>query len=167
MQILELPPLVTSDNSNPHTSDSHTPRCACSQPEPIYTPIAGNVLPSPSPEPSVSSNILQSVDVPQPAVAECTASGATRDKELFYPNGDLVLIAQGVDVRVFYGPIVDQSNVFRDMIGIPQPTNSDQPASAIAIPSTRCITLHLTDSAEDLRHLLRVFVGKSVLWYDP
>ncbi len=85
-----------------------------------------------------------------------------RDEELWYPDGSIVLIAREIEFRLYQGPLMEHSRVFQDMLTMPQPpptdTQPDSPATSAA-----CVTIHVDDSPEDLRHFLRVFVGKSFL----
>ncbi|TBU54195.1 hypothetical protein BD310DRAFT_936547 [Dichomitus squalens] len=162
--ILELAPLPTAPKFAVHTEEPDAQIRASSPPEPTQNTAADMAPSSPFPKSSLpSSPDSRSISLPEAAYEGAIASSCKlpeRDKELWYARGDLVLIAQGVEFRVFQGPIVDQSNIFRDMIGLPQPaTPHGIPAESA---STSYITLHLTDSVEDLRHFLRVFVGKSV-----
>ncbi|KAI0752020.1 hypothetical protein C8Q74DRAFT_1211638 [Fomes fomentarius] len=84
-----------------------------------------------------------------------------RDEELWMEDGNLILVTASVQFRVYRGPLIGQSLVFRDMLSLPQP--AEHPASkhsscADCIP---CITIPLSDSPEDLRHFLRVMTGQS------
>lgn len=87
-----------------------------------------------------------------------------RDEELWMEDGNLILVTPSVQFRVYRGPLIGQSLVFRDMLSLPQPAEhfaSRHPSCADCIP---CITIPLSDSPEDLRHFLRVMTGQST-WY--
>lgn len=93
-----------------------------------------------------------------------------------------VLVAEGVEFRVYRGPLVDHSSVFKDLFsqreedgedgGLNAHSNaalnehanasSNADPNSDAGPDTNsdsgCPTVELTDSADDLRHILRVFL---------
>ncbi len=77
--------------------------------------------------------------------------GLKRDEEFWYEDGTVILVARDVEFRVFKGILADHSPVFRDMFSLPQP-----PEAAIA----PCPVVHVTDTPEDLRHLLRACIPK-------
>ena len=85
-----------------------------------------------------------------------------RDEELWFEDGNLILIASDVEFRIYKGPLISQSLIFKDMLSLPQPppsnTRSNQDTS-----STSCAIVHLQgDSIPDLRHFLRMFTGHTV-----
>ena len=80
-----------------------------------------------------------------------------RDQELWFDDGNLVLVAGGVQFCVYKGLLVSQSAVFKDMLSLPQPASDDAPAHNE--PLSSCATVHLSDSPEDLRHFLRAFTN--------
>ncbi len=79
-----------------------------------------------------------------------------RDRELWYEDGNISLVAGNTEFRVFKGILADHSPVFKDMFSLPQPPN---PAPSQA--SEACPVVHLTDSPEEVRHLLRVCIPKT------
>ncbi|KAH9856096.1 hypothetical protein C2E23DRAFT_502992 [Lenzites betulinus] len=82
-----------------------------------------------------------------------------RDEEFWYSDGSIVLVARNVEFRVYQGILSDHSPVFKDMFSLPQPDD----ASPSGEPSTgdRCPVVHLSDSPEDLRHILRFYMPRS------
>ncbi|KZT07954.1 uncharacterized protein LAESUDRAFT_698022 [Laetiporus sulphureus 93-53] len=81
-----------------------------------------------------------------------------RDKEFWFIDGSIVLVASGVAFRVYKGLLAHHSDVFRDMFTVPLPEDEES--------IDGCPVVHLCDSSEDLRHLLRViFHGGE--WYRP
>lgn len=86
------------------------------------------------------------------------------DDEFWLEDGNLTLIASDVEFRVYKGPLIANSPVFRDMLSLPQPI----PTQPDDRPDLRCTCgyapalVHVSDSPEDLRHLLRALVpGKT------
>ncbi|KAI0370989.1 hypothetical protein BV20DRAFT_966096 [Pilatotrama ljubarskyi] len=77
-----------------------------------------------------------------------TIAALTRDEECWYEDGNLTLVARDVEFRVYMGPLVKHSPVFKDMLSLPQPAEY----TGEAFPR-----VHVTDSPEDLRHFLRCF----------
>ena len=76
-----------------------------------------------------------------------------RDEEFWYEDGNVILIAQTVEFRVFKGILADVSPVFKDMLSLPQPADAET--------SHGCAVVHVTDSPGDLRHILRVYMPKT------
>lgn len=81
-----------------------------------------------------------------------TEATRTRDEEFWYDDGTVILVAGDVEFRVYKGILSEASAVFRDMFSFPQP-----PAPPTA---DGCPIVHLSDSPEDLRHVLRVYTPK-------
>ena len=79
--------------------------------------------------------------------------GLARDEEFWYDDGSIVLVASSIAFKVYKGPLVDHSPIFRDMLSLPQPAAPPLPSSNVSPPIIR-----LPDSAVDLRHLLRVLM---------
>ncbi|KAI1790295.1 hypothetical protein LXA43DRAFT_947373 [Ganoderma leucocontextum] len=85
-----------------------------------------------------------------------------RDEQLWFEDGNLVLVAKDVEFRIYKGPLIAQSLVFKDMLSLPQPPSFDT-RSTQGTSSTSCATVHLHgDSLPDLRHFLRMFTGHAV-----
>ncbi|TBU37460.1 hypothetical protein BD309DRAFT_995090 [Dichomitus squalens] len=72
-----------------------------------------------------------------------------RDQEFWFEDGNVTLIAGNFEFRVYKGVLSNRSPVFRDMFSLPQQSPST--------PST-CPTVHLSDSPEDVRELLRALI---------
>ena len=79
-----------------------------------------------------------------------------RDAQFWYEDGTIYLTAGSVAFKVYRGPLVDHSPVFRDMLSLPQPP-------ADASPSVQHPVVSLSDAPCDLRHLLRVLMPKKEL----
>ena len=80
-----------------------------------------------------------------PAMAEVSAFH--RSVDIWFKDGNVVLVAQGVAFKVFGGILAQSSPVFADMFEFPQP-------AATAETMEGCSIVHMPDSAEDLRYLL-------------
>ncbi|RDX49007.1 hypothetical protein OH76DRAFT_620714 [Lentinus brumalis] len=77
------------------------------------------------------------------------------DEEFWYEDGTVILAAGDVDFRVFKGILAEHSPVFKDMFSLPQP-----PLANGQFPSP-CPIVHLSDSPDDIRALLRVCMPKT------
>ncbi|KAI0826509.1 hypothetical protein BC628DRAFT_1320092 [Trametes gibbosa] len=104
-----------------------------------------------------SSRVLQeawlespSVDLERPALVQ--SSSIKRDSELWFDDGNLVLVAGDVEFKVYRGPLIAHSPIFKDMLSLPQPGGQDRSSE------DACPVIPLHDSVDDLRHALRVFV---------
>ncbi|EIW56926.1 uncharacterized protein TRAVEDRAFT_128344 [Trametes versicolor FP-101664 SS1] len=81
----------------------------------------------------------------------------TRDKDFWYDDGTIILVAGSVEFRVYKGILSENSSVFRDMFSLPQP-----PIPSTALPTADgCPVVHLSDSPKDWRHVLRVYTHKN------
>ncbi|EIW56927.1 uncharacterized protein TRAVEDRAFT_128217 [Trametes versicolor FP-101664 SS1] len=83
----------------------------------------------------------------------------TRDDEFWYSDGSIILVARDVEFRVYKGLLTHHSPVFRDMFSLAQP-----PAVSSSVPvesaETLCPVVRLSDSPEDMRHILRVYMPR-------
>ncbi|KAH9856212.1 hypothetical protein C2E23DRAFT_722714 [Lenzites betulinus] len=79
-------------------------------------------------------------------------STVKRDSELWFDDGNLILVTGNVEFKVYRGPLIAHSPIFKDMLSLPQPSEPDQSSE------NACPVIPLHDSADDLRHALRVFV---------
>ncbi|KAH9887013.1 hypothetical protein C8Q73DRAFT_768656 [Cubamyces lactineus] len=80
-------------------------------------------------------------------------TSSKRDAELWFEDGNLGLVAGDVEFKLYRGPLIAHSLVFKDMLSLPQPAGRDEP----------CPVIPLYDSPDDLRHVLRVFIPGSTL----
>ncbi|PIL26519.1 hypothetical protein GSI_12277 [Ganoderma sinense ZZ0214-1] len=71
-------------------------------------------------------------------------------EEFWLDDGNIVLVARQVGFRVYRGLLVTQSTVFADMCASSSPT-ADETIDG-------CPVVHVSDSPEDLAHLLRVLL---------
>lgn len=85
-----------------------------------------------------------------------------RDGEFWYSDGNIILVARDVEFRVYKGILAEHSPVFRDMFSLPQPPEGASSVSG----NTPCDMVHVSDSPEDLRHILRIYMAKSEPEYD-
>lgn len=90
------------------------------------------------------------------AVSESTRK---RDEEFWYDDGNIILIARDVEFRVYRGILAEKSPVFSDMFSLPQPPAGSSSAPA-AVADGSCPVVHLSDSPEDIRHMLRAFMPR-------
>ena len=77
---------------------------------------------------------------------------SVEDAEFWFDDGNIILEAKDTLFKIYRGPLVQHSQVFKDMLSFPQP----QPAEAVCNDAPH--TVRLTDSPEDLRHFLRALV---------
>ncbi len=83
-----------------------------------------------------------------------------RDEEFCCSDGNITLVAGDVEFRVYKGILSEHSPVFRDMFSLPQPPVAASSPSSSDDDST-CPVVHLSDSSEDLRHVLRAYMPRS------
>ena len=73
-----------------------------------------------------------------------------KDKELWFDDGNIVLIARDVGFRIFRSLLAKQSPVFSDMFASANPRAGED--------YDGCPIVHISDSPEDMRHLLRILI---------
>ena len=96
-------------------------------------------------------------DEPGGTDAEATPSHSMpskRDEEFWFEDGNVILVARDVEFRIYKGLLADHSPVFRDMFSLPQPP---APSDGEIPP---CPIVHLSDSPEDLRYVLRIYMAR-------
>ncbi|KAL1938148.1 hypothetical protein VTO73DRAFT_11977 [Trametes versicolor] len=79
-----------------------------------------------------------------------------RDEEFWYSDGNIILVARDIEFCVFKGILAKHSPVFSDMLSFPQPPvagSSDPSPVQDDLP-----VVHLSDSPEDLRDILRAYM---------
>ncbi|KAI0703104.1 hypothetical protein C8Q76DRAFT_801952 [Earliella scabrosa] len=94
--------------------------------------------------------------------------GLTRDEEFWLEDGTVILIARNVEFRIYGGLLANHSPVFKDLFARPQ---SSRPVSMHGDQILQCPVVHLSDSPQDLRHILRAYVptggqGPNATLYD-
>ncbi|KAI0747641.1 hypothetical protein C8Q80DRAFT_688169 [Daedaleopsis nitida] len=85
-------------------------------------------------------------------LATVSLSGTVkRDPELWFEDGNIVLLARESAFRVYRGLLTRHSVIFRDLFAMAQPSNSETMES--------CPVVHISDPPDDLRFLLRALCG--------
>ncbi|KAI1795293.1 hypothetical protein LXA43DRAFT_992256 [Ganoderma leucocontextum] len=79
--------------------------------------------------------------------------GLKRSEEFWIPDGNIVLVAGGMAFRVYRGLLTLQSTVFADLFASSSPRAEES--------HDGCPIIHLTDSPQDLAHLLCVLLPAS------
>lgn len=77
-----------------------------------------------------------------------------RDGEFWFEDGNTTLVARDVEFRVYKGLLACRSPVLKHMLS---PAASESQAQVMQNEYV-CSVIHLTDSPEDLRHLLRMYM---------
>ncbi|KAI0720773.1 hypothetical protein C8T65DRAFT_632773 [Cerioporus squamosus] len=102
-------------------------------------------------EPSRMSTRLQNATAPTHSDAVADA-GPTRDGEFWLGDGSIVLIAGNTGFRVYRELLAAQSPIFADMFATAAPSTDESIEG--------CPVVHVSDSAEDMRHFLRALLPK-------
>ena len=82
------------------------------------------------------------VSTPDPSQVQISYERA----DLWFEDGNVVLVAEGAAFKVHRGVLSRNSEIFRDMFGVPQPEHGET--------FEGCPVVHLTDSKEDVRYML-------------
>ncbi|KAH9835448.1 uncharacterized protein C8Q71DRAFT_765924 [Rhodofomes roseus] len=77
-----------------------------------------------------------------------TSQGFTPDKEVYFADGNIDVIAERTAFRVHRGVLSAHSEVFQDMLSIPQPESTGHGHDVPIV--------EVTDAADEMRHLLLV-----------
>ena len=85
-----------------------------------------------------------------------TAPVLERDPEFWFSDGTVILVAKNVEFRFYRALLADRSPVFNAKFADQHPTRDVQFNDQ---HSFSCPIVHLTDSPEDLRHILRAYVS--------
>ncbi|KAI0688239.1 hypothetical protein C8T65DRAFT_746730, partial [Cerioporus squamosus] len=135
--------------------DAPSPLSTPRAPTPVLHPVAIDV---PADEDDAPQNDAQSSTSPTVVIDPAEPPTPTgHDEELWFEDGNLSIVAGGVEFRIYKGPLMKQSGFFKDMLSLPQPSPS---------AGGSCATVQVSDSPEDMRHFLRAFVDGS-LRYEP
>lgn len=81
-----------------------------------------------------------------------------RDERFWYPDGNIIIVAQGVAFRVFKSILAEDSEVFRDMFQLPTPASNPSQSAAFLNPAEDCPVVHVTDTDAEFRSLLDVLL---------
>ncbi|KAI0742417.1 hypothetical protein C8Q80DRAFT_1188230 [Daedaleopsis nitida] len=81
--------------------------------------------------------------------------GATEDEEFWFDDNTVILVAGQVKFCVYKEVLASQSEVFKDLFSLPQPPQLSTGDTHEAEDRRRPI-VHLYDSPESIRHVLRV-----------
>lgn len=73
--------------------------------------------------------------------------GVKCHEDLFFKDGNVILVAEGICFRVHRGQLTRHSDVFRGMMDLPQPVN--------AVSMDGCPIIELHDRAQELAHMLK------------
>ncbi|EIW56895.1 uncharacterized protein TRAVEDRAFT_127777 [Trametes versicolor FP-101664 SS1] len=106
-------------------------------------------------EPASSSNKRQRTDSDATGPEKNGPNLIKRDDEFWFEDGNIVLVARDIEFRVYKGILAKHSPVFGDMFSLPPGPSSEGTTAAADI----CPVVHLSDSPEDFRHVLRVYIS--------
>jgi hypothetical protein len=76
----------------------------------------------------------------------------THHDDLWFEDGNIVLISSDIAFRVHRGILSRHSQVFRHMLTIPQPDNSPKVED--------CPVVHLSDSGEDVKYFVNALYDR-------
>ena len=110
----------------------------------LFHPIHNSMSTSDQPIPKRKRTEHSQADLtPRPSAAPVVRS------DVWYEDGNVVLQAENTQFKVFRGVLAEASTVFKDMFSFPQPSSSGQELVE------GCPVVFLTDSAEEVRYMLR------------
>ena len=90
--------------------------------------------------------------------AEYKPSAYSPDEGLWYPDGTIIVVAEGVGFCIYKGLLAEASDVFSNMFSNATPTPQPSPARESASPPDRCPVVAVSDTAAELRSILKVLL---------
>lgn len=97
---------------------------------------------------------------------QCGADGhagdgwiSKEDGEFWFDDGTVILVARNIEFRVYKGVLVGLSSVFKALFARQHPLRN---VHMDGVPSFPCPVVQVSDSPEDLRHLLRACFSKQL-----
>ena len=81
-----------------------------------------------------------------------------RDSEVWFEDGNIVVVAQNTAFRFHKSVVSLHSSVFRDLFSIPQPSLILIDGEVLEI-FDGCPVVHVSDTSYDFRELLRAIYG--------
>ncbi|TCD61648.1 hypothetical protein EIP91_008136 [Steccherinum ochraceum] len=82
-------------------------------------------------------------------------------RRLWYRDGNVIIVAEGVGFRVYRGILSKQSSVFKDIFRLPQGSSTAGQETYKGKPVIR-----VTDSSQDMQELLSILCGGTSGWLD-
>ena len=82
---------------------------------------------------------------------------AQRDTEYWFEDGTLLIVAQNIEFRVYKGLLTDRSVVLKELVS---QSHTHQTLSIGDQQTVRCPVVCVTDSPQDMRHLLRALMPR-------
>lgn len=83
-------------------------------------------------------------------------NGLAHHEEFWFDDGNIVLVAGNTAFRVYRGLLSAHSTVFSDMFEASSPMDGETLEG--------CPVVRLSDSAQDLAHLLKILIPKDTMW---
>ena len=105
---------------------------------------------------TISEGPTSDIEVTKDTCTHKAGTPTQRDEELWFEDGNIILASQDTEFRVYKGPLMKHSPVFRDMLSLPQP-------ECVCTGSTGPVVIRISDSSQDLRHFLRALVAGNAL----
>ncbi|TBU28434.1 hypothetical protein BD311DRAFT_663467 [Dichomitus squalens] len=87
----------------------------------------------------------------------CDLPTLVKDHEFWFDDGTVLIVSRGVEFRVYKGLLADHSVVFKELFSQP---HSHHTLSISDEQTIRCPLVHVTESPQELRHLLRVYMPR-------
>ncbi len=91
----------------------------------------------------------QHVPIIIPHTAATSPNAIERDQDLWFEDGNIVVVAQRTAFRFHRGALSRHSQIFRHLFTVPQPTPSDAVESIDG-----CTAIHVSDTPSDFKYLL-------------
>lgn len=82
-----------------------------------------------------------------------------KDETFWYDDGNIIVVAQSIGFRIYKGVLTAQSEFFGDLFSLPQTHN------AAESNVDACPVVHVTDTPDELRSLLRALLPLAQRWF--
>lgn len=105
------------------------------------------------------SDIKGASQASQTAQAEVRLEEREKGEEFWYDDGNIVVVARDVGYRIYKGLLADCSPVLKNMFSTPQTHAAS--SSAADLTHDVCPVVHVSDSPEDFRYILRFYMPRT------
>lgn len=99
-------------------------------------------------------------------MSDATSPGPQKVKDIWFEDGNLIIIAENNVFRLYQGIVAQRSIIFKDMLAIPQSDSSriiidagQKVVDMLGLDVTGCAVVHLTDDPKDVEWFLSTFSG--------
>ncbi|KAH8101967.1 hypothetical protein BXZ70DRAFT_1007192 [Cristinia sonorae] len=80
-----------------------------------------------------------------------------KSTDVWFEDGNLVVVAENIGFKVYRGILAQHSEIFSDMLTLPQPAD--------ASTMDGCLVVHVSDSATDIKHVMYALFNSAIRYF--